>query len=115
MDKYYWKKTYTSVTGITNHAELENVVSAFQQSGYSTKTEGHVPVAAFLASYKTINGIETKNKRYPKKEMLAELLKVDTKILKAVHYNTRELDDLPKQINNATKGSYCDLIQLNVI
>ncbi len=115
MEKYYWKKTYVSVTGITNPTELESVACAFQQSGYSIKEAGHVPVAAFLASYKTINGIETKNKRYPKKEMLAELLEVDSKVMKAVHYNTRELSDLPKQINKATKGAYIDLIQLNVI
>ncbi len=115
MDKYYWKKTYICVTGITTKAELEGVASAFKESGYSVGDSGHVPAVGFLASYKTINGEETTNKRYPKKETLAELLEVDSRILKAVHYNTRDLTDLPKQINKATRGAYPDLIQLNVI
>lgn len=116
MDKYYWKKTYVCVTGITTKAELEGVVSAFKDSGYSVGDSGHVPAVGFLASYKTINNIETTNKRYPKQKALAELLEeIDSKILKAVHYNTRDTADLPKQINKATKGGYCDLIQLNII
>ena len=115
MDKYYWKKTYVSVTGITTKADLEGVASAFKEAGYSVGASGHVPVVAFLSSYKTINDEETKNKRFPKKEMLAELLEVDSKVLKAVHYNTRELSDLPKQINKATGNGYFDLIQLNIV
>lgn len=116
MDKYYWKKTYVSVTGITTKKELESVASAFKEYGYSVGNSGHVPAVAFLASYKTINDIETTNKRYPKQKALAELIgEIDSRILKAVHYNTRELTDLPKQINKATKGAYCDLIQLNIV
>lgn len=114
-EKYYWEKPYVCVTGITTPAEAEAVISEFQKAGYSVQGSGHMPAIGFLASYKTINKIENKNKRYPTHETLLELLEeADSRILKAVHYNTRELDDLDKQVFKALRGSYCDLLQLNI-
>ncbi len=110
---------YVGVTGLVSVKEVCDTIEAFVDAGYAMDTP-HVPMIGFLASLKTLSGKPTENKRYPKIELLPELVgAVRHGALPMIHYNSREQDTLAEQVgqifqNGMYDSGLCRALQLNV-
>ncbi|MBU1644437.1 MAG: hypothetical protein KKA62_03375 [Nanoarchaeota archaeon] len=112
-------KPYIGITGPVNVQETKDICREFSEAGYSMESP-HIPMLGFLVSYKTLNGQTTQNRRYPSANSLPELLKAtDGQVLTMVHYNSKEIDTLSKQVAQIFDGVYenglCRAIQLNIV
>ncbi|MBI2124208.1 hypothetical protein HYT92_00280 [Candidatus Pacearchaeota archaeon] len=110
-------KPYVGVTGPVTNGEAEGICREFAEAGYNMNSQ-HIPMLGFLASYKTLNGQATQNRRYPPARRLPELLSQSgNKVLNMIHYNSRE-KDLAEQVYQLFNGVYphlCRAIQLNIV
>ena len=113
-------KPYVGVTGICGFFEMQQICDAFSKAGYSWETQ-HIPMTGVLISYKTLNGENTTNKRYPLIQNVPGILSAGCgSALTMIHYNSRELATLADQIGKIfnTRGLYrnnlCRALQLNV-
>lgn len=111
-------RPYVGVTGLVSRREISEVRDEFRSAGYGLHTQ-HIPMMGFLVSYKTLNGQETQNRRYPKFTDLHNLLEhVPSEVMPMVHYNSRELDTLPEQVaqvfSDIYRDSLCNALQLNI-
>lgn len=112
------EKPYIGVTGATTREEVNHLVRVFYEKGRQT-TE-HQPMIGFLVSYKTLNGQETLNRRYPRFESIPSLLKEDHfDSFTTIHYNSKELTSLADQVKKIFKEqiyeeNLCRGIQLNI-
>ena len=110
---------YVGVTGVTTIQEVDDVIREFYNAGYNMDSF-HLPMLGFLVSYKTLNGRETKNRRYPKFKNLRKLLfETRNNVFTVIHYNSREMNTLADQINTVFDGLYednlCNALQLNIV
>jgi len=101
-------KPYIGVTGPAYLAEVWNTVSAFQESDYNMNSQ-HIPMIGFLASFKTLNGELTENRRYPRFDQIRSLIEqVDHRAIAMIHYNSRVQDSLEEQVGRIFKNLYPD-------
>lgn len=112
-------KPYIGITGPVNVQETRDICREFSEAGYSMESH-HIPMVGFLVSHKTLNGQATQNRRYPPADSLPELLgSTEGEVLTMVHYNSREIDTLSKQVGQIFNGIYenglCRAIQLNIV
>ncbi len=109
---------YVGITGITSKEEISKVCREFKDAGIYEDPK-HMPMVGILASYKTLNNFQIKNRRYPKISKIFELLQeAGNKNFRTIHYNTRKLDSLFNQISNLIEEHYSNKnlegIQLNM-
>ncbi|MBW3017460.1 hypothetical protein KY316_03730, partial [Candidatus Woesearchaeota archaeon] len=110
-------KAYVGITGAATASEAKSICSEFSDAGYSMQSR-HIPMLGFLASYKTLNGQKTQNRRYPLIETLPELMRAtDGRVFTMVHYNSREMYNLSDQVAQLFENlnTLCSAIQLNII
>ena len=113
------ERPYIGVTGPTTSQEVSHLVTTFETYGISLETE-HQPMIGFLVSYKTLNGQEVPNRRYPDFRSIPSLLEsTGLYAFNAIHYNSRELADLGSQIKDIFTGQVyeeklCRGLQLNI-
>jgi hypothetical protein len=113
------ERPYIGVTGATTTGEFEHLVSSFRTNGI-TKETVHQPMIGILVSQKTLNGQEVSNRRYPHFRDIATLLTAtETYSFNAIHYNSRQMDDLSDQIKGVFVGGIyedglCKGLQLNI-
>lgn len=112
-------KAYIGITGPVNVPEIKDICREFSEAGYSLESP-HIPMLGLLISYKTLNGQPTQNRRYPPANTLPELLRAaGGQVLTMVHYNSREIDTLSKQVGQLFEGIYenglCRAVQLNIV
>ena len=114
------EKSYIGITGPVNNREVEDICREFSEAGYSESSK-HIPMLGFLVSYKTLNNLPTKNKKYPSIEKIPQLLTEAGKgIFTTLHYNTPEekIDRLVEQVKTLFDKIYqenlCRGIQLNI-
>jgi hypothetical protein len=111
-------KAYVGITGPVNVQETKEICREFSEAGYSMKSP-HIPMLGFLASYKTLNGQKTQNRRYPSVSSLSDLLEAtEGKVFTMIHYNSNQGDTLSDQIAQIFSGVYetglCKALQLNI-
>jgi len=109
---------YVSVTGGVNKEEVEAISREFQEAGFS-KDSAYFPSIGFLVSEKTLKGEKTQNLRFAEFKDVPDLIEIANKtIVPIIHYNTRNLDTLSKQVMNVMQEVYddhiCRHLQLNV-
>ncbi len=112
-------KPYVGITGPATRQQVESVIEEFSKAGY-VMFSPHTPMLGYLVSYKTLNGETVKNRRYPKINELEDLLKTaGNKVLTMIHYNSKEMSTLAKQISKLFDGIYqeglCRAMQLNIV
>ena len=112
-------KPYVGVTGPSSNEEVRQICEEFSSVGYTMESD-HLPMLGFLVSYKTLNGKETKNLRYPLTKNIPGLLdKTNGQVFTMLHYNSRERNTLSDQINKLFEGIYksglCKALQLNIV
>jgi hypothetical protein len=112
-------KPYVGITGSVSVQETKDICREFSEADYSMKSH-HIPMIGFLVSYKTLNGLITKNRRYPIVKDIPKLLRATKgNVLTMIHYNSREMDSLSKQVSQMFKGIYrkglCRALQLNIV
>lgn len=109
-------KPYVGVTGPVTVDEVRQVGQAFKEVGF-TRESAHVPMIGILASYKTLNGQPTQNKRYPQYGDVQTLLREASHFgLPMIHYNSRERDTLTDQLDKILSNceGLCEGVQLNI-
>lgn len=111
-------KPYVGVTGPVNVNETNFIRQAFSDAGYSMKGK-HIPMIGFLVSYKSLNGIPMKNRRYPKVEDLPQMLEASgSDIYNMIHYNSREpnlADQVHRIFDRLYSEKLCRSLQLNIV
>jgi hypothetical protein len=112
-------KPYVGITGPVNAQEVKEICREFSEAGYSLSSP-HIPMVGFLASYKTLNGEVTANRRYPAVNMIPDLLRqCGDGVLRMVHYNSKEMETLAGQVSQIFDGVYddglCKAMQLNIV
>jgi len=113
-------KPYVGITGPVSINEVESIIRDFHEVGY-TMGANHIPMLGFLVSYKSLNNQPIQNKRYPPLNSLKELLmNADDRVLRIIHYNTRE-PGLAEQIQTLFNkedfynDNLCRAIQFNIV
>jgi hypothetical protein len=107
---------YVGITGPVTLDEVRQVGQAFEEAGFTQNTI-HVPMIGILASYKTLQGQKTTNKRYPSYGGVQTLLREASNFgLAMVHYNSRERDTLVGQLDTILSNceGVCNGVQLNI-
>lgn len=113
------ERPYIGVTGPVASQEVGHLVTTFKSNGISLETD-HQPMIGFLVSYKTLNGQEVTNRRYPAFRSISSLLEATgLYAFNTIHYNSRELSDLGDQIKAIFTGQLyddklCRGLQLNI-
>jgi len=110
---------YVGITGPVTTEEVNAIISEYAAAGYSMSSN-HMPMIGFLASYKTLNGLPTENRRYPPVGDIPALLTAARgKVFPAIHYNSREMETLSSQLERLFAPVYdaalCRATQLNII
>lgn len=112
------QKPYVGVTGPVSIKEVRGICREFSEASYNMNTP-HTPMLGFLASYKTLNGQPTPNRRYPSVNSIPELLKESSNVLTMIHYNSKEMSTLSEQVSKLFAGIYderlCRSLQLNIV
>jgi len=113
-------KPYVGITGLVTGLEVESIIKEFKNAGYDMNTSTHTPMLGFLVSYETLTGQPTTNRRYPKIENLTSLLMgVDNAALTMIHYNSKEMSSLARQVssifNRLYYADFCRAIQFNIV
>jgi len=113
-------KPYVGITGPVSASEVESIVKKFYEAWYNMGTK-HIPMLGFLVSYKSLNNQPTQNRRYPPLNSLKELLMdADDRVLRMIHYNTRE-PGLANQVqtlfnkDDLYNDNLCRAIQFNIV
>ncbi|MFH1174783.1 MAG: hypothetical protein V1725_06630 [archaeon] len=111
-------KPYIGITGATTPAEIEELLSLFDDQGITMQSR-HIPMIGILASYKTLHGQHTNNRRYPAIPSIPQLTAaIGNKALAMLHYNSRELSTLADQVEQLMDDVYtnstCRALQLNI-
>lgn len=113
------ERPYIGVTGAATVQETRHLVKAFEENGLSSGTS-HLPMAGFLVSFKTLNGLQVLNRRYPPFGSLISLLEATEGYpFNTIHYNTSQTSDLKDQILRIFAGpvyqqGLCRGLQLNI-
>lgn len=107
------KKTgpYIGVTGFMSRTEVDEARSVILQGA------AHRLMAGYLMSSKTFAGQQNKwPGRYPRKEVIQDLLINDERVLNLIHYSTDNREGLCSQLVEITKlaGPHLDGFQLNM-
>ena len=111
-------KQYIGITGPVLKEEVLEICRLFEDFGFYEDSPVR-PMIGILASYKTLNNIKIENRRYPELNLVQELIKeMKSGTFRTIHYNTRELESLSKQISELIHFPYhkcfLDGIQLNM-
>ncbi len=116
---------YIGITGAVTIHEVDLILNAFANRAYTLHSP-HIPMLGFLVSYKTLQGQETANRRYPSFSAIPSLVQAASpRCLPMIHYNSREMETLDQQIKTifthreAERSepiyAHCRAIQLNVV
>jgi len=111
-------KNYVSVTGVKDFEEVKGIMQEFAKANFFKEASGYFPAVGFLVSEKTLYGKRTRNLRFPEFKELPALVEVANRTtVPVIHYNSRNLDSLAKQVRDAMQEVYargiCRHIQLN--
>lgn len=111
-------KPYVGITGPTTQSEVEYISDQFLYHDFTTSSP-HLPMIGFLVSTKTLNGVETQNRRYPRFSEVRDLISFcDRNIFTMIHYNSNH-PDLSKEVKRVFSNLYdenlCRAIQLNIV
>ena len=116
------EKPYIGITGPVLPHEVDLIINEFQKADitFDSPHIPQIPMLGFLVSYKTLNDLPTKNRRYPNFENLRFLLEqANNRVFTTVHYNTRDKENLANEVSRVFEGIYedglCRGIQLNVV
>ncbi len=115
----YGRKTVCRDNWPVTVEETHVICREFLRAGY-TMEESHIPMLGFLASYKTLQGEPTPNRRYFLIGELSGLLDAtDRRVFTMIHYNSKEIETLADQVAELFNGIYeadlCRAIQLNIV
>lgn len=112
-------KPYVGITGPVTSNEVAALCAEFYNAGFRMSSR-HVPMLGFLVSYNTINGNPIRNLRYAPWFGEIPYLLEETKgsVLTMIHYNSREIETLSKQVEKIFSQIYdnslCRALQLNI-
>jgi len=112
-------RPYVGITGPVTKEEVNNIITEFTNAGYNLQSQ-HVPMLGFLVSYKTLNGQQTNNRRYPQVKDLRKLIEeAQGMVFPMIHYNSREMSTLGYQLDLIFDELYddklCRAVQLNIV
>ncbi|MBW3018948.1 hypothetical protein KY329_02065 [Candidatus Woesearchaeota archaeon] len=109
------KKPYVGITGPVTVSEVDAICTQFSDARL-TRNHCNTPMLGFLVSYKTLNGQEVANRRYPAFEFIPELVEsTSRRVLPMIHYNSKEQDTLARQVARIFQDIPGHALQLNVV
>jgi hypothetical protein len=113
------RKPYVGITGLTSRQEVNDVLQAYADAGYSMETP-HIPMLGYLVDDHSLNdpGSRSLSRRYPRFRQVADLLRQGQgRALQVIHYGSTQ-PDLAAQVERLLDGFYetglCRAIQFNI-
>lgn len=99
---------YIGMTGLSSRQEADEVLAGHEEKNL-------LLMIGVLASYKSLNGLELDQpKRYPPKEILADIFPEAAKVLNILHINAPPEAFLDTMLQGKELAQRCQGIQLNI-